>query len=84
MATVMKTSDARAHFSDVPNDVGVKGERVVLERHGKGLVAIVPVADLELLERLEDEMDLRTAKQAKQAKRGSRVALADLKSELGF
>jgi len=81
MATVMKTSDARAHFSDVLNDVGVKGERVVLERHGKGLVAIVPVADLELLERLEDEMDLRTAKQAK---RGSRVALADLKSELGF
>jgi len=81
MATVMKTSDARAHFSDVLNDVGVKGERVVLERHGKGLVAIVPVADLELLERLEDEMDLRTAKQSK---RGSRVALADLKSELGF
>jgi len=81
MATVMKTSDARAHFSDVLNDVGVKGERVVLERHGKGLVAIVPIADLELLERLEDEMDLRTAKQAK---RGSRVALADLKSELGF
>ena len=79
MSVVMKTTDARAHFSDLLNQVGVKGDRVVLERHGKKLVAMVPAEDLELLERLEDEADLRAAKKAK---RGGRISLADLKAEL--
>ena len=81
MAVVMKTSDARAHFSDVLNDVGVKGDRVILQRHGKHLVAMVPVEDLELLERLEDYKDLQAGKKAK---RGGRISLDDLKAKLGL
>ncbi|MGF1678958.1 MAG: type II toxin-antitoxin system Phd/YefM family antitoxin [Candidatus Methylacidiphilales bacterium] len=81
MTTTITTSAARAHFSNLLTNVGVRGDRVVLERHGKSLVAVVPVADLELLERLEDTMDLRAAKKAK---RGGRVSLADLKADLGL
>ena len=81
MTTTIKTSDARSHFADLLNAVGVKGDRILLERHGKKLVAMVPAADLELLERLEDEIDLRAGQKAK---RGGRVSLADLKTELGL
>ena len=33
-------------------------ERIVFTRHGKCVVALVSVADAELLQRLEDEADL--------------------------
>ena len=38
--------------------VAYKGERIVLERHGKDVAALVSVEDLELLEELEDRTDL--------------------------
>jgi prevent-host-death family protein len=44
---------ARTNFSDVLNEVLMYGERVVLERHGKAVAALVSVADLERLEALE-------------------------------
>jgi len=44
---------ARGNFSDLLNEVLVYGERIVLERHGKAIAALVPVADLERLESLE-------------------------------
>ncbi len=51
-------SDAREHLADLGNRVALRGERIVVERRGKNLFALVPVEDLELLERLEDKMDL--------------------------
>jgi len=45
---------ARGNFSDLLNEVLVYGERVVLERHGKAVAVLVPVADLERLEALEE------------------------------
>jgi prevent-host-death family protein len=46
---------ARSSFSDLLNEVLVYGERIVLERHGKAVAAIVSVADLERLEAMEGE-----------------------------
>ena len=40
-------TEARAQLSDLINRVGYGGERIVLTRHGKPLVALVPAADLE-------------------------------------
>lgn len=51
--SALPVSMARGNFSDLLNEVLVYGERIVLERHGKAIAALVPVADLERLESLE-------------------------------
>ncbi len=51
-------TDARDDLAEVVNRVSYRGERIVLTRRGKRLVALVPIADLELLERLENAADL--------------------------
>jgi prevent-host-death family protein len=51
--TALPVSMARSNFSDLLNEVLVYGERVVLERHGKPVAALVSVADLECLETLD-------------------------------
>lgn len=53
--STLPVSMARSNFSDLLNEVLVYGERIVLERHGKAVAAIVSVADLERLEALETE-----------------------------
>ena len=58
-------SDAREHLADLGNRVSLRGERLVVERRGKDLFALVSVEDLELLERLEDKLDLDAICQAK-------------------
>ena len=63
--TTVPISEARDHLADLGNRVALRGERVVVERRGKGLFALVPVEDVELLERLEDEMDLEAIRAAK-------------------
>lgn len=47
----------RDSFSETLNRVAYKGERIVLERHGKAVAALVSVEDLALLESLEDRLD---------------------------
>jgi prevent-host-death family protein len=56
--TSIPISDARDHLADLGNEVSIKGERIIIERRGKNLFAMVPIEDLELLERLEDRLDL--------------------------
>jgi prevent-host-death family protein len=58
-------SDAREHLADLGNRVSLRGERLVVERRGKDLFALVSVEDLELLERLEDKLDLDAIRAAK-------------------
>jgi prevent-host-death family protein len=47
MTSEIPVTEARAQLSDLINRVGYGGERIVLTRHGKPLVALVPAADLE-------------------------------------
>ena len=51
--TTLSVSMARSSFSDLLNEVLMYGERVVLERHGKAVAALVSVTDLERLEALD-------------------------------
>jgi prevent-host-death family protein len=76
-------SEARKRLGDILNAVEFKGERVILDRRGKAVAAVVPVEDLELLERLEDRLDLEAARAALQEP-GSRITLDELKAELGL
>jgi prevent-host-death family protein len=58
-------AEVRNKLADAINRVAYGGERVVLERRGKGVVALVSMDDLALLEALENESDLRAAQAAK-------------------
>ncbi len=79
----LPTSQARSEFSELVNEVAFRGERIVLQRHGKDVAAIVPIADFELLEELEDRIDLDLARKALKEKE-SRVPFGKLKRELGI
>jgi prevent-host-death family protein len=63
--TTIPISEARENLADLGNRVALRGERVVVERRGKNLFALVSVEDLELLERLEDRLDLDAIRAAK-------------------
>ena len=63
--TTVPISEARQHLADLGNRVSLLGERVVVERRGKNLFALVPMEDVELLERLEDKLDLDAIRAAK-------------------
>lgn len=53
MAYEIPVTQARAELAELINRVVYGGERVVVTRHGKPLVALVSAADLERLEKGE-------------------------------
>jgi prevent-host-death family protein len=85
MSKHVSASEARARFADVLDSVAHKGERVVIERHGKVLGAVVSPEDLRILERvreLEDEEDHEAALRTRKEK-GS-IAWGLIKRDLGI
>ena len=60
----LTVTKAREDLAEMVNRVAYGHERVVLERRGKDLAALVPIEDLDLLEMLEDKIDLEAAKRA--------------------
>jgi prevent-host-death family protein len=57
MAYEIPVTQARAELADLINRVVYGGERVVVTRHGKPLVALVSAADLERLEELQEPVE---------------------------
>ena len=53
----VRVSEARRKLSEHINRVALGNERIVLTRHGKGVVALVSVEDAEYLEQLERRED---------------------------
>ncbi len=79
------TVEARSQFSEVINRAAFGKERVILTRHGKGIVALVPMEDVQLLEVLEDKLDLEEARAAlAEAKKKGTVSWEKIKKELGI
>jgi len=78
----MNVVDIRNNLADAINRVAYAGERIILERRGKGVAALVSVEDLELLQKLEDEADIRAAKKALKEK--GHVTLEEVKKRLGM
>lgn len=60
MAYEIPVTQARAELAELINRVVYGGERVVVTRHGKPLVALVSAADLERLEGLAEEAEEHT------------------------
>ena len=83
--TRINASEARRDFADTLNRVAYKGERIVLERRGKNVAAIVPIEDLEMLEALEDRLDLEAARKAlREAGKKGTIPWAKIKADLGL
>ena len=82
---IIPFSEARIHLTDIVNEVAYGGERIILTRKGKQLVAIVPLEDLRALEALENQIDLEDAKKAlRDVEKHGTVSWEDTKRELGL
>ncbi len=79
--TKLPISEARDNLSDLGNRVSLRGERIVVERRGRNLFALVPVEDAELLERMEDQLDVEAIR--KRLKEPAKP-LAKVRKELGL
>ena len=81
----LTVSKAREVFAETVNRVAYTKERVMVERRGKAVAAMVPVEDVELLQFLEDHMDLDDARTAiAEAKKKGSKSFSVLKKELGL
>ena len=77
----------RSQLAETLNRVAYQGERIVLERRGKGVAALVSMEDLAALERMEDEIDAREAKKAldEMKRKGLKpIPWEQVKAELGL
>ena len=75
--------DVRNTFSDYLNRASYQGERIIIERRGKPVAALVPLEDVELLEQLENKADLKAARKARK-EGGKPIPLAEVKARLGM
>lgn len=80
--TKLSVNDVRNDFAETLNRVHYQGKRVVVERRGKGVAALVPMEDLELLQALEDRIDLAAARKA--LKEPGRIPWEKVKKDLGL
>ena len=86
---LISTTDAREDLSSVVNQVAFGKTRAILQRHGKDLVAVIPVEDLRLLERLEEELqeslDLEEARKAlSNPENDERIPWKEVKARIGL
>ena len=75
-------ADIRANLADVINRVAYGGERIILQRRGKQVLAVVPMEDLALIEELEDRADIRAAIRARKEK--GEIPLEAVMARLGM
>ena len=74
----------RQEMSDTLNRVAYRGERLIIERRGKGSAALVPISDLELIEAIEDRIDLEAARRILADSGQKPVPWATVKKQLGL
>ncbi len=81
--TRLTASQLREGLADAINKVAFGGERIILRRNDKDVVAIVSMDDFNLLRELEDKLDLDAMKVAL-AEPGADIPWAKIKEELGI
>jgi prevent-host-death family protein len=64
MSDAVSATEARANFQELINRVEYGKERILIERHGKAVVAVIGLEDLKRLEALEDSIDSAQLRQA--------------------
>ena len=77
-------TQARARFAESVNRVTYRGERILIQKHGRPVAALVPVEDLALIRQLEDRIDLDDARKALAEAKGKLIPWETVKRELGL
>lgn len=78
-------AEVRRNLAELMGRVAYGKERVVVTRHGKGMAALVPVEDLDLLNRIRAYAYRKQAQEAfRELDAGETVAWQELKEELGL
>jgi len=77
-------TQARARLSESVNRVSYRGERIVIQKHGRPVAALVSVEDLALIRELEDRIDLEAARKALAEANGKFIPWETVKRELGL
>jgi antitoxin Phd len=77
-------AQARKNFSDAVNRVAYGKDRVVLKRRGKGIVAMVPMEDFQLIEQMEEAIDLVEARKVLADARDKTISWTAAKKRLGL
>jgi len=76
---------ARIDFTHIVDEVAFRGERYVITRNGRELIAMVPMSDLETLQTLENKRDLEIAKKAEEnARKHGTVSWSEVEKRLGI
>jgi len=81
--TTLSITEIRDNLSEAISRVAYKGERILVRRSGKDVVAIVSIADLAALEAIEDQRDIAAA-DAALAESDERVPYEKIRRELGL
>lgn len=79
----VSVATVRNNLADALNRAAYGGERVILERRGTPVAALVSIEDLKLLEQLENEADLKAVR-AVRKQRGKPIPLSKVKARLGM
>ena len=61
MPDTLSVTEAREQLAEITGRVRFAGERIVLQKHGKAVAALVSPSDLATLEALEDRLDVLDA-----------------------
>jgi prevent-host-death family protein len=77
-------TEARARLAEAVNRVRYRGERIVIQKHGRPVAALVPVEDLALIRELEDRIDVEDARKALAEANGKFIPWKTVKRELGL
>jgi PHD/YefM family antitoxin component YafN of YafNO toxin-antitoxin module len=77
----LPTTQVSENFEATLDQVVLEGERIILQRNGKAVAALVSIEDLEILAKLEDELDLEAAQEALQEP--GTVSWESVKASLG-
>ena len=81
----LTVGEAREQFAEALNQLAYAGKRIVIERRGKEVAAMVPIEDLELLRALEDRIDLDAARAALvEVETEGTTSWRELKADLGL
>ena len=81
--TTLNITEMRDNLSDAISRVAYKGERILVRRSGKDVVAIVSIEDLATLEAMEDHRDIEAARAAL-AESDERIPYEKIRRELGL
>ena len=81
--TTLNITEVRDNLSEAISRVAYKGERILVRRSGKDVVAIVSIEDLAAIVALEDKLDIKAA-DAALAESDERIPYEKVRRELGL